>query len=122
MSREDGVFERPVVFDGINYARVPKGLGATKYIVGDEDLLWLVRQAKKVQAIQDYLEHGKSAAVIWEFLNQDKPLPIPSTRKRTKEGRMAFERAWDEMQGPPKESRVNEILKERFNGAPGWEE
>lgn len=44
--------------------------------------------------------------------------PEPKMR-RTKEGKMAFAKAWDA--GDASEENINRILAERFDGAPGWE-
>lgn len=83
-NREHQVFDTPVVgmIDGAGigaYHRIPRGQGATRYVVSDEDLLLLVRDAKRVQAIRDFLEEfgtgGQYSQAIWEFLNKDKPLP-----------------------------------------------
>lgn len=52
-------------------------------------------------------------------------IPEP-TRVRTVAGRLAFERAFDEVVRGDRtaitEARIEEILEERFDGQPGWED
>lgn len=46
-------------------------------------------------------------------------------KRRTKEGKMAFAKVWDETVGTGRkvsEEAINRMLEERFDGAPGWEE
>lgn len=45
--------------------------------------------------------------------------PAEPKQRRTKEGKMAFAKAWDA--GDASEENINRILAERFDGAPGWE-
>lgn len=52
-------------------------------------------------------------------------IPSKPTVRRTKEGKMAFAKAWDKAQSEGRKMTardVDQMLDERFDGAPGWEE
>lgn len=61
------------------YHVVRRGTGATRYVIGDVELLSLIRSAEKLKAIEEFLEEYKSkdfnTQALLAFLDKGKPLP-----------------------------------------------